>query len=211
VKRLLAAMTVLCLLSLAVPALAGGGPIKNGSFEKGSLRGWKVDQGNNGKWLVYSGTKNLCGGPAEPPAGGTYAAATDQGDPGVHILYQDIAIPQMADGAVISLVLTLAYDSGSAFFPQKNFDVSHPKTNPNQQFRIDLMKPSAPLKSLDKNDIRATVFKTQSADLTSLGWTPVGLDVTSFQGKTVRLRLVEADNQGCLTAMIDDVGLTAII
>ena len=209
-------LPILSLMSLVSVLLAGPASpttlITNPDFETGSLDGWSVRQGRNGSWDVYSGTPDFCSGPARTPAGGTYSAAVDQGGPGVHILHQVIYIPGNTDPLYsVSLVLKLAYRSTAPFEPKRNFLIGHPRRNHNHQFRIDLMDPTAPLKSLDKADLWMSYYRTRAGDPKKRPWTDLSKDVTALQGQSVRLRIVEVDNQGCLNVMVDDFGFTAIL
>jgi hypothetical protein len=77
----------------------------------------------------------------------------------------------------------------------------------NQQFRIDLIDPQAEIHSVAANDVYATVFWTQAGDPTSVGPTPVAIDLSPWEGQTIRLRLAQVDNADALYAGIDNVRL----
>ena len=68
----------------------------------------------------------------------------------------------------------------------------------NQQFRIDVMKPEAPLESLDPADVLRTVFATKPGDPLSMTPTRVTANLSAFAGQTVRLRIANAVHRGSL-------------
>ena len=103
--------------------------------------------------------------PVQAPPQGAYAAITDEANPDTLILYQDIALEA---GFSYQLSLLAYYDT------YKPIAVPTPDTlsvdegilggQGNQQFRIDVMKPDAPLESVDPADILRTVFATKPRD-----------------------------------------------
>ena len=84
---------------------------------------------------------------------------------------------------------TLAYDEPGA----------------NQQFRIDLVAPSAPIDSVAHGDVLVNVFKTSAGDPDRREPSTVSVDVSRWAGQTVRLRLAVTDNGGPLRAGVDDI------
>ncbi len=66
---------------------------------------------------------------------------------------------------------------------------------PNQQYRVDIVRPSAPVDSVAPGDVLANVFQTNVGDPSSLAPTPVSVDLSGFAGTTVRIRFAEVDNQ----------------
>ena len=80
----------------------------------------------------------------------------------------------------------------------------------NQQYRIDLVMPSAPIASVAKSDVLATIFKTRPGDPARQERTPVSFDLSPWAGQTVRLRLAVADSQGPLRAGVDDIRFVPI-
>jgi hypothetical protein len=81
------------------------------------------------------------------------------------------------------------------------------EVEPNQQYRIDVMKPTAALDSIAPADILATVFGNKAGDPLNMAATPFGASLTPFAGQTVRLRMVEVDNQGPFDAGVDAVSI----
>jgi hypothetical protein len=74
----------------------------------------------------------------------------------------------------------------------------------NQQLRIDIMDPGAPIKSLDPVDIRETVFQTMPGDPLKRKYAKVKATVPD--GK-FRLRIAEVDNQSNFLTGVDAVKL----
>ena len=81
---------------------------------------------------------------------------------------------------------------------------------PNQQFRIDILAPTAAADSMADADLRATVFETGPDAPARRGPTPVRYDLSPWAGQTVRLRIATADNQAPMRAGIDNVRLIPI-
>src|SRR5262245_19837052 len=83
-------------VALAVPGAAHAAIVNNGDFETGSLSGWQTQNSgpvsSTNKWYAYSGTTSpLNARTIQAPPQGSFAAVTDQGGPGAHFLYQDLA------------------------------------------------------------------------------------------------------------------------
>jgi hypothetical protein len=190
----------------AAPGLANAAVVNNGGFETGDFSGWTVDNSPDpfsGDWFVYSGTSSPgSGSPLAPPPEGTHAAVTDQEAPGRHILYQDITVPS---GGPQYLTLFVYYNVDADLVSPDSLDPSGPFDN--EQYRIDVIKPTAPLDSLAPADILATVFRTQSGDPSVLAPVKKVADLTSLTGQSVRLRFAEVDNLGVFNASTDAVSV----
>ena len=201
----LAILAVLAAVLLLTPAAANAATVSNGNFETNNLSGWQLSPAVSG-WQTYSGTStpNTAQAIAAPPQG-TFAAITDTNAPGTRILYQDVALEP---GFTHKLSLFAYYHSFAAItIPNPD---SLDSTGPaNQQYRIDVIKPSAPLNSLSPSDVLLNVFQTKSGDPTTLPPTAVTADLTPFAGQTVRLRMAEVDNLGLSNACADAVALTS--
>jgi len=198
-------LCVACILTVSGVSIAAN--TVNGGFETGSFAGWTVfnQDGSFGNWYVYSGTASPENGftIAGPPEG-TYAATTDQVGPGLHILYQDVAL-EAGFHHILSFVVY--YDNQAGEFatpPSLDFTVF-----PNQQYRVDVLNPSAPVTSVVPGEVLATVFQTKVGDPPLLAPTAVTVDLSSFAGTTVRLRFAEVDNQLFFAASVDNVVLTS--
>jgi hypothetical protein len=208
--RLLLAAAVVVIAALIAPAGATAATVVNGDFETGNLTGWQLVNNptpESGNWFAYSGTTNPFSGEigpeVPPPPAGKYAAITAQGNPGLHIMYQDVALePYYAH----SLSLIAYYRSYAPLFSPNSLSY---ETLPNQQYRIDVMSPAAPIESVNPADILATVFATKTGDPEELGPTPLTVNLTPFAGQTVRLRFAEVDNQLFFNAGTDSVAITS--
>jgi CubicO group peptidase (beta-lactamase class C family) len=176
-------------------------------FESGALAGWQAVGSGAGGWFVYSdGSEAPDPEQSDPnapfhvpdPPEGRFAAVTDMNGPGTRILYRDVGL----DGRS-TLHLTVFYEGSASFSSPDTLAYESPE--PNQQFRIDLIDPSAPIDSVADGDVLVNVFRTSPADPTSLEPTAVSVDLSPWAGQTVRLRLAQSDNQGPLRAGVDNI------
>src|SRR5215208_728677 len=82
--------------SSAADEVSVAADVSNGDFESGDFSGWqranKRPSGADGNWFVYSGTQTPLGSFITAPPQGTFAATTDQNDPGSHVLYRNIKL-----------------------------------------------------------------------------------------------------------------------
>jgi CubicO group peptidase (beta-lactamase class C family) len=176
-------------------------------FESGALMDWQAVGSGSGAWFVYSDGSEAPDPPQsdpnapfhvpDPPQGG-FAAVTDMNGPGTRILYRDVGL----DGRS-TLHLTVFYEGSAPFSSPETLAFDSPE--PNQQFRIDLIDPSAPIDSVADGDVLVNVYSTSPADPTSLAPTAVSVDLSAWAGQTVRLRLAQSDNQGPLRAGVDNI------
>jgi hypothetical protein len=81
---------------------------------------------------------------------------------------------------------------------------------PNQQFRVDVLAPTAAADSMAEADIRATVFETRPDAPARRAPAPIRYDLSPWAGQTVRLRIVSVNNQAVMRAGIDNVRLVPI-
>ena len=174
-------------------------------FESGNLANWRVDRRGAGGWFVYTDGRK----PPEPaqsdpnlpfnvpnPPYGMYAAVTDMNGPGRRILYRDVTL----DGR-FRLRLSVFYVNSGAFAAAGTSD----RLGDEQQFRIDLVTPSAPLDSLAKEHLLAAIYEAKPADPPRLEPIDVTVDLSRWAGQSVRLRITSADNQGPLRAGVDEI------
>jgi D-alanyl-D-alanine carboxypeptidase len=176
-------------------------------FESGALTGWKAVGAGSGGWFVYTdGTKTPDPSQSDPnvpfdvpnPPQGKFAVVTDTNGPGTRILYRDVKL----DGR-LRLHLTVFYAGVGGLRSPRSLAYDEPGAN--QQFRIDLVAPSAPIDSVAKGDVLANVFATSAGDPDRRKPSAVSVDVSRWAGRTVRLRLAAADNGGPLRAGVDDI------
>jgi D-alanyl-D-alanine carboxypeptidase len=213
VAALLIALAALSLLLVAGghdsrgPVRAADGMFVMDDFESGALTGWRAAGSGSGGWFVYSnGSRAPDPARSDPnvpfdfwyPPQGRFAVVTDMNGPGTLILYRDVKL----DGRFM-LRLTEFHASASGLSSPRTLAYDEPGDN--QQFRIDMVAPSAPIDSLTRGDVLENVFKTSANDLDQSEPTPVKVDVSRWAGQTVRLRLAVADNTGPLRVGVDDI------
>jgi D-alanyl-D-alanine carboxypeptidase len=176
-------------------------------FESGALTGWRAVGGGSGGWFVYAN-----GGKAPDPARsdpnvpidvpdppeGKFAAVSDANGPGTRILYRDVKL----DGRLM-LHLSVFYAGVGGFSSPRT--LAYDKAGANEQFRIDLIAPSAPIDSVAHGDVLVNVFATSADDPDRREPSTVSVDVSRWAGQTVRLRLATTDNSGPLRAGVDDI------
>jgi hypothetical protein len=196
------------------------GPTKmlaNGDFETGDLTEWttKSYARGYGGWFVYEDGKTPPTDTprlydhntfevSDPPQG-QYAAVTDGTSEGLYILYQDFTVtgPSELHATVFYLNrFAPGYGYGETRIIAPNDLSTEP---PNQQFRVDLIDPGAPIVSVADEDVLATVFRTIEGDPITLEPTEVTFDLSPWDGQTIRLRFAVVDNRGPLFAGVDDV------
>ncbi len=206
-------------LPLAAAANTTRSPVVVDDFESGTLAGWTLDRRGNGNWFAYQDGRQAPdpkqSDPFVPfnmpnPPQGKFAAVSDTMGPGSRLMYRDIKL----DGPVM-LEVTVFYTNGIDGLSGYSSRFVAPRTlainaGPNQQFRIDLLAPTAAPDSMADADIRATVFETGPDAPARRGPTPIRYDLSRWAGQTVRLRIATADNQGPMRAGIDNVRLIPI-
>jgi hypothetical protein len=198
---------VAAFVALAFAGSANAATIVNGDFETGSLSGWQTQTlgiATESGWYAYSGTESpLSSNPIQAPPQGKFAAASDEGGPSTHILYQDVALEPFYAQQLSMLV----YYQSAAAITVPSPDTLDSGGPGNQQYRVDVMKPTAPITSLEPSDILATVFQTKVGDPQMLAPTQLTVNLTPFAGQTVRLRFAEVDNGGYFNASVDAVSI----
>ena len=180
-------------------------------FESGAIDDWQAVGSGSGGWFVYSDGQeapdpdqsdpNVPFDVPDPPQG-KFAAVTDMSSPGTRILYRDVKL----DGRY--RLHLAAFYAGSA--PFSSPDTLAHDADANQQFRIDLIRPSAPIDSMAKDDVLVNVFRTSPSDSTTREPAEVSVDLSRWAGQTVRLRLAQTDNRGPLRVGVDDIRLERI-
>jgi hypothetical protein len=193
------------------PASAGAATVVNGDFEAGNLSGWQSSNVGPGAWVAYTDSSAQL--PEAPPVPvppvpqGNFAAITLQQFVSRQILYQDVPLEPFYKH---QLTLTAYYKSNA---PIETANTLSPEGegegSPNQQYRIDVMSPAAPLDSVNPSDILAPVFATRTGGPKEMGPTQFSVDLTPFAGQTVRLRMAVVVNTAGLNGGVDSVSITS--
>jgi len=183
--------------------------VPNGGFETGDFTHWNVANNQagdeEGDWFVYEGTTSpLSGFTIAAPPQGNFAATTDQGGPGTHVLYRNI---KLESGMEHELSFYLYYrNRAGEFFPRNTLDF---RVEPNQQYLVDILRPRANPLALNSDDTLTRLFRTRAGDPNRLDPTLLTFNLTRFAGRTVRLRFAEVDNQDFFQASVDRVSVTS--
>jgi hypothetical protein len=207
----LLAVAALCPVASAQQLIVNGGFEINGGAGTSVLNNWTVADaaGGDGSWFAQTGTSSPVNAFAVPaPPEGSFAAMTDQGGPGSHVLYQDFVVPT---GVVVGVLGFDHYINNQAgtFFSPDTLDFSGAE---NQQARVDIMTTTADPFSVAAGDVLMNIFQTMPGDPAVSGYNSVNVDVAALlqahAGQTLRLRFAEVDNQLFFAYGVDRVGLT---
>jgi hypothetical protein len=205
-------------LAVAAPTGATAATVVNGGFESGALDGWHVHRLTEaGNWFAYEGTAAPIGSkrstpadPVQPPPQGDYAAVSDEANPDTLILYQDIALEAGRSHQLSLLAYYNSYKPIAVPTPDiLSIDEESLAGEKNQQFRIDVIKPEAPLESLNPDDILRTLFVTKPRDPQSMVPTRLTANLSAFAGQTVRLRIANAVHEEVFNAGVDAVSVSS--
>ncbi|HET8863509.1 MAG TPA: hypothetical protein VFM94_09700 [Solirubrobacterales bacterium] len=212
---------VAVIVTMLAPSGAEAAKVVNGNFESGTLDGWQVRHENGaGSWFAYTGTDAPIGGkrpkPADPvqrPPQGAFAAIADQANPDALILYQDVALEAERSHQLSLLAYYDSYEPIAIPNPDtlsvadEALSLPNGKFQPNQQFRIDVIRPEAPLESLDPADVLRTVLATRRGGPQHMAPTRLTADLSAFAGQTVRIRIATAVTEEVLNAGVDAVSI----
>ena len=214
------------LMAMLAPNSAEAEKVVNGDFESGTLSGWNVYRANPfGDWFAYQGTETPIGAnrkkqslgrgePVQPPPQGAYAAVTDEIEPDTLILYQDVFLEPGFDHQLSLVAYYDAYKSIAIPTPDtlsiadEALQLPNGGFQENQQFRIDVVKPDAPLESLDPADVLRTVFATKLGDRLTMAPKKLTANLSAFAGQTVRLRIANAVTGEVFNAGVDAVSIS---
>ena len=172
----------------------GGGEVSglivNGDFEAGKFDSWTLQDSGTGTFVINDGTFDppSSDGPL-PPLAGSYSALSTQPGPGLHVLYQDVAIPSGSQ-------LTLSWKDRI-----RNHATSY--QDPNQEYRVEIRSTS--------NQVLETVFSTNPGDPFFQEVTARSADLSAYAGQTIRIAFVEQDNLLYFNVHIDDVSISGSV
>ncbi len=211
-----AILLVVAFAAALAPNGAAAAIVVNGNFETGTLKGWRVHRATEaGNWFAYKGTDAPIGSkrgadPVQPPPEGTYAGIIDEANPDTLILYQDIALEPDLDHRLSLLTYYNTYEPIAIPTPETlSVDDEVLGGQVNQQYRIDVMKPGAPIESIDPADILLTLFQTKPGAPQKMGPTKLTANLSAFAGQTVRLRIAGAVHEEVLNAGVDAVSISS--
>lgn len=210
-----AILIAVAVVTMALPAAAPAAQVVNGGFESGTLEGWEVRRlTRGGNWYAYEGTKppieKQRADEVQAPPQGDHAAIADQINRDTLLLFQDL---ELEPGSSYDLSLLAFYDSLAALAIPSPDTLSADEEaigdQVNQQFRIDLMRPDAPVDSVDPGDVLQTLFRTKAGGPRTMKPTRFSADLAPFAGQTVRLRIAVAATREVFYAGVDAVSLIA--
>jgi hypothetical protein len=221
-RLVLCAVAALSCLGLLAPGGALAANVVNGDFETGTLAGWQVHLAQEaGDWFAYGGDPNdppsirqdpiavkRGDGPIQGPPQGRYAAVADELNPDTLILSQNIALGAGLSHRLNLLAYYRSYVPIAVPAPDTlSADNEALEGQANQQYRIDVMKPTAPIESVDPADVLLTVFRTQPGAPRAMAPTRLTADLSPFAGQTVRLRVAVAAHEEVLVGGVDAVAV----
>ncbi len=127
-------------------------------FESGALRGWQSVEKRRRRVVGGLGCRRADSEPSfgVPAPPGKFAILTELRGPGTRILYRDLEL----DGRFV--LHATVFHASRAGVQQPANPVARRRRN--QQFRIDLVRPSAPIDSVAKPDVLVNVFRTAPGD-----------------------------------------------
>lgn len=214
----LAAITAAMTIGLGT-TLAGAAHVSNGNFERGNLSGWEQDYlpgPQGGLWFAHEGPFSDIAKPRGPvpatlpaPPQGDFAAVADQNDPKAQFLSQ---VVKPKPDQRHRLRFHLAYrnrntgskmrgDGMPGFITPRTFS----RAVANQQFRMDVMKPNAPIGSLRADHVLKRVYRTEVGDRNVRPYRRVRANLTKLAGRKVRLRFAIVVTEAPLHVGIDAV------
>ncbi len=199
-------LSVLPLAALVAAACGSDAPlhlIQNAGFESGTLISWTVvDAGDTLGFLVTADTvMPVSTDTVLAPPEGSYAAITDQGGPGTHVLYQDVILPP---NKTVTLTAIIYIQSDVTFVNAATAGLAHDGGESNQQVRVDVMNPAASVTDVGAG-VLLNVYRSQPADPVVTSYIHLTADLSAFAGQTVRIRFAEVDTDGFLHFGVDSV------
>lgn len=204
-RAYLLAVALMVGVLLGFSGVAFAARVPNGGFEAGNFGHWTVVEqpGSAGSWFLYSGTTTpLKGRPISAPPDGSFAATTDMTADSSNVLYRNI---HLRDHMKHKLVFYLYYQNYSPMGNSTPPTLDYTTPLPNQQYRVDLMKPNSDPFSLNAKAILAPIFRTDAGEPGYLEPTRITYNLTRFAGRTVRLRFAQVNNEQIFLASVDKV------
>ena len=207
-RRLIFGIAAVTVLAMVAAPAASAASVVNGGFETGTLDGWSVFRSNQDVgWEVLNAERaGSTPGGKIPPIEGAYSAYSEAQGPGTATLYQEMTLePNQTD----QFGLEFAYSSEGPMVTPAGGSLEVQEGVPNEQVRVDVMKATAPLESVDPADILATLFASQTGAPQEVAPEVLSADLSQFAGQAVRLRFAMATDSGRLNAVVDGVTVTS--
>ena len=206
--RTMAGALVAAAALVVVATEAPAAPVPNGGFERQDFSGWSVREFGPGSWGLVCALPR--GGSPFPPPEGSCAALTNQGEVSSQILSR---VVKLRRDRRHRLTFQIAYENQNTGKPRGGrpgwiTPNSLQLNRPNQQYRVDVMRPGAPIRSTDRDDVLMQVAKPDREDPLTRGYFPVAANLTEFAGRKVRLRFAVAVTQAQLNLNLDAVKIT---
>jgi hypothetical protein len=187
---------------------ATAAPVQNGGFERGNYTGWDVREFGPASWGLVCALPR--GYSFSAPPEGFCAAFASQNEVSAQVLSR---VVNLREDRRHRLTYQLAWEN-SAGGPRRG---PAPPPNgfitpnslaldrPNQQFRVDVMKPGAPIRSTDPDHVLMRLFRPGPDDPAQSDWQRASANLTQFAGRKVRLRFAVAVTENVLNLGVDAV------
>lgn len=189
-------------------------PLPEGSFEKLTLmdNGWlqAIQPRSSGSFSLYNTTTTatpVSDFPilASPPCGLQAAIAGEEGPMSV-ALYRDVMLPSLPTGYKFTLSFQIAVQNYyTDYVAPLTLDYTG---EPNQQVRVDVIKPTEDPFTMVPSEIWSNVFVTEAGSPLTIPYTKITFDLPgSLANQTVRIRFANVNNMVYLMTYVDCVGL----
>ena len=166
--------------------------IENGDFESGTFTGWAISNTGPGSWYINNGSFDPPGpGTPLPPVSGNFDAVAYPGGPGLHLLSENIVVPENITSATLSWSDRIRNYSSTFNDPNQEWRVQVRDTSGNLIQEVFSTNPGDPLQQIGPNH--------RSFELTSL--------FQSLAGQAVQISFELEANQYYFNTTLDDVSL----
>ena len=200
--------------------------VTNGSFETGDFTGWTVipQADSSGNWTVTTGTsspidqvtiplrrprptRRSSTRPVRARPSCTRTSRSSAGRATRTLTFTHWYANDATEGGEDVVGTKRSLDDTPLWASPPTLDFTTDVDN--QQYRVDIMKPTADLASVASADVLKSVFQTEPGDPATLDPTGVTVDLSAFAGQTVRLRFAAVDNDFYLRVGVDCLALAS--